>query len=110
MHHPNQIATVALANLAVRCLLLLPHSKYYGATPSEVVTPLAAIRLALPGASVTWGGDAQALVWTAANEAADVARCQAAVRGNEALGEGPAGGFGPAACGCGRLAEPQPDI
>lgn len=57
-----------------------PRSKYYGATPSEVVTPLAAVRLALPGATVTWGGDAQALNWTDANEADDVKRCQAAVR------------------------------
>ncbi len=64
---------------------LPPCSKYYGATPSEVVTPLAAVRLALPGAAVTWGGDANALKWTDANEKADVARCQAAVGGGQRL-------------------------
>lgn len=110
-HHPNQTVTVASANLAVWSSSSSNlSSKYFGATPSEVVTPLAAIRSALPRASVTWGGDAKALVWTAATEAADVERCKAAVRGTlmRGWGEGDqrvSGLPGSAACGCGGPAE-----
>ena len=80
---PAFVAMVMLSHVSACCQrrlkrpspAWLPCRRNVGATAGPVLTPLAALRAALPGAEVTFNSDT-AYRYTRANAAADAAACE----------------------------------